>query len=117
MDGGTIAAIATPVGGALGFLARHFFTHRDRREESLLKREREWQAAVESRLAKVEKAYGVVVGVVHVIVDDLEPEHASLGSIRALLKDAFPAVEETPEELLTLIARLDVKERRGRRRA
>jgi hypothetical protein len=108
-------AVATPVSGAFGFFVRHFFASRDKREEIILNRERTWMATVEARLAKVERAYGVVVGVVHVIVDDLEPGHSSFLPIRDLLKAAFPVTEETPPELLNLIARLDAKDAREKR--
>jgi hypothetical protein len=92
------------------------------REASLNQREKDYRerieaqvAGLEARLNRVERAYGVVVGVVHVWIDEIDHNSPSLPAIAAQLKLAFPVASDMPPELLNLVSRLDVKQKKAAR--
>lgn len=109
-------------GGAVGWFFRTWFGRADKREAELSRRENDYRERIDrqledinARFSKLERANTVLIGVVHVIIDDLEPESGTLDAITALLRDAYPSTEDTPADLLNLTARLDAKTKRRKR--
>ncbi len=88
----------------------------DEWEQSLVRREKEMREATEGRLAAVERqvreldrAYSLVVGVTHIMVDDLivmNPRSAALSLVLSRIREAYPLTEDMPAELVNLAARL-----------
>lgn len=118
----TLYSVLVALGGGAGFVVKTWFGRTDKREAELTRREQDYQeridkqlAEMEARLARNERANVVLIGVMHVIIDDLEPENSTLQAITKLLKDAYPLTEDTPADLLNLTARLDAKTQRMRR--
>lgn len=92
------------------------------REAALTKREIEYRDNIERqiadltrRLARVERSNGVLLGVVHVWIDEIPHDSPSLPGITAQLRSAFPVTEDMPPEFTQLIMRLDGKQSRGAR--
>lgn len=112
-----VAALLGVVGAGLKYLLTRWFGREGEREAELSRREKDWMHGVEARLNKIEKAYGVVVGIVHVWIDEIGHDSPSLPVIAAQLKEAFPVDEEIPTELRNLVLRLETKQRQAPRRA
>lgn len=121
IDPGT-SALVIGFSGGFGWLAKAWVGQAGKRETDLSRREKDYQeridaqlSQIEQRFARLERANTVLVGVVHVIIDDLEPESSTLDAITALLRNAYPVPDDAPADLLNLTARLDAKTRRRKR--
>lgn len=116
-DWAAIAAFLATIGAGFKWLWSNWGSRNADRDARLTAREEKYTAKVEGRLReldermeKVERAYGLVVGVAHVMVDDLmviNPRSAALLMVAERIRTAYPLPEETPTELLHLLGRLD----------
>lgn len=124
--GGIFAGVVTLIGTMIAGLAKLLNWHGERTdakaakltrwEASLSAREKELREitearleALEGRLKVVETAYTLVVGVTHVMVDDLivlNPRSASLTMVLKRIRETYPLPEDMPSELAHLAARL-----------
>jgi hypothetical protein len=118
----TLYSALVALGSGAGFIVKTWFGRTDKREADLSQREKDYQARTDKQLADFEKRFAIIervnvvlVGMVHVIIDEIEPESSALEAITRLLKEAYPVPEHTPAELLNLTARLDAKTKRKRR--
>lgn len=97
-------------------------TGRDRRiadrEERYIAKVEQRLGELDERLQQIERDYGVVVGVAHVMIDELNaarPANPSLALVAAKIREAYPLLHETPSELLHLLHRLDAAGYKGGR--
>lgn len=119
-DWAGVAALLGVAGGGIRWLTNSWFGRSDKREADLTMREKQYRdkiegqvAGLEARLNRMERAYGVVVGIVHVWIDEIPHDSPSLAAVSAQLRMAFPASTEMPADLLNLVARLDNKKARA----
>jgi hypothetical protein len=119
-DWAGVAALLGVLGGGARWLAASWFGRADKREADVTMRESLYREKIEKRLAtveeradRIERAYGVVVGICHVWLEEIPHNSPSLPAIAAQLKVVFPLPEEMPADLLNLVARLEGKKSRG----
>lgn len=119
--GGAAAWLWERIAGAVTRDARRE-VERDRRIED---REESYIAKVETRLVAIEgelkalkRDYGLVVGIAHVMVDDLillNPRSAALAVVAVKIRETYPLQTDTPSEMLHLLSRLDAAKAKGGR--
>lgn len=117
-DWAGVAAFLAVIGGGLKWLWSKLargVSIEDREERYIAKVERRI-AAIEGELTKIKRDYGLVVGIAHVMVDDLlvvNPQSQALAMVAALVREAYPLVTDTPSEMMHLLHRLDAAGRKG----
>lgn len=121
-DWAGVAALLGVLGAGLKYVLDQWSGRGDKREADITMRERSYRDKIEQRLAlveekaeRMERAYGLVVGIVHVWIDEIDPEHPSLAAFSVQLKMAFPVPADMPNELVNLVTRLDAKGKGGRK--
>lgn len=108
-----LAALLAVIGGTV----RYWWTRAGNAAERITEREERYTVKIErrlkemnARLEKMERAYGLVVGIAHVMVDDLiilNPEAVALQMVATRIRDTYPDPAEIPAEMLHLLHRLD----------
>lgn len=117
--GTAVLAVLGAIAGALRWLW-NAGTGRDRRigerEERYIAKVEQRLRELDARVAQIERDYGVLVGVAHVMVDELiviRPVHPALALVTAKIREAYPVLGETPSEMLHLLHRLDAAKHKG----
>lgn len=101
---GGLGALLTAVGGGIAY----FFTRSSTRESQLLAREKEHRLGMEARIDRLETSYGVLAGVVHALLDAIDPTKIDLDELAAHLLSAYPSPQTMPSEIMAVIARIKV---------
>lgn len=120
-DWAAVVSLLGVVGAAIAWLwrqAQHLGAAQQPREDGITAREERYMNKVEGRLremddrlAKMESAFGLVVGVAHVMVDDLiviKPQSLSLRLVAGRIRAAYPKSDDMPGEIIHLLHRLDL---------
>lgn len=112
-----VAAFLAVIGAGLKWIYDNWGVRGADRDDQITAREQRYLAKVEERLReldarvfRVERAYGAVLGVAHVMVDDLiitNPKSAALEMVRGQLRAAYPTQTDMPNELYQLAMRLE----------
>lgn len=111
-DWGGLAALLAVLGAGIKWLFDQ--AKGDGREADLSKRELAYRQQMEARLSRIERSHGVLLGVVHVIVDEinrLDPDSPAIPIVAAQLQAAFPTPEDMPADLLALMGRLAARKK------
>lgn len=116
-DWAGIAALLGVAGAGFKYLFDNWGSKNADRDARIEAREERYTSKVEgrlremdARLGQIERAYGLVVGVAHVMVDDLivrNPQSTALAIVAARIREEYPVREEVPSEMLHLLHRLD----------
>ncbi|ASP30747.1 hypothetical protein CHH26_11300 [Qipengyuania flava] len=112
-DWGGLAALLAVLGAGIKWLFDQ--AKGSGREADLSKREMAYRQQMEVRLSRIERSHGVLLGAVHVIVDEikrLDPDSPALPLVAAQLGAAFPEPEDMPSDLLALMGRLSASRRK-----
>lgn len=118
MLGGGIAWLWDKLTGAITREARQEADRDERieqREERYIAKVEKRISAMEDDLKAIKRDYGLVVGIAHVMVDELivvGPISPSLKLVTAKIREAYPVITDTPSEMLHLLQRLDAANRK-----
>lgn len=114
-DWAGLAAFIGMLGTGAAWLFKNWGKSTIDRDDRITAREQAWSAKTEARMvaleenvAKLDRAYGVMIGVGHLMLDELEVHApASLALVRAQIRIAYPVDKELPTDLLQFAQRLD----------